>query len=521
VTPRERAAAHPQLMLFAVCASATAMFMAITNVFAALPSIGAKLGSSQSELQWTADCYPLVLASLLLPAGVLADRFGRRTFLITGLSILSVSLLAASEASSPTTLIMCLCAAGLGSGLSFPSTLATITGAVNDAQRSTAVALWASAVPLGGVSGALLAGLVIQVSSYSTQFVVTGIIAATCLVLCVWVVPETRDASHASLDMIGAVLSAGAVASLVVGLTVAPTRGWHNVLTVSWLVGGAVLFSAFIQWELRTAQPLLDIRLFRIRAFSTASATMLLLFAGLYALVFLSYQWEAYVLGYNSIRAGVGLAPFAALMLPFALAGSKLGKRVGTRPVISMALCLALVGCIVLSTAALTQAYWTLAVGIAVFGGGIGLAAGPGTVAISSHLPAARQGVASAVNDLSRELGATFGVAVVGTAFNAGYRHHIRHMLNIHADPLAQRVITSPAEATRAIEGSGRPAGYYHHVVTAATNSGWAAATLTLAAAFTCGLVLFRARYPELPSRERRGQPAQPQRDRQLAQETT
>jgi MFS family permease len=484
------------LILFAVCASACTMFMAITDVLASVPAIGAGLRAGQTQLQWIGDCYPLVLATLLLPAGVLADRFGRKTLLLSGLTVLTAALVGASQARSAPVLIACLCAAGAGSGLSFPSTLATITGAVPEARRRIGVSLWAAAVPAGGITGALIAGAVVEVASWHIVFLVTAGIATACLLFTALFVPETRDPGHTDLDVRGTVLSAGTVACLVMGLTEGPAEGWASAVTLGGLGSAVALLIAFIYCELHTERPLLDVRLFKIRAFGAGVAAMFLLFAGLFAIVFLGYQWESYVLGWHALKAGLGLIPCGFLMLPLALVSTTLASRVGLKTVLAAALACACGGSFIMAFAGQTSSYWTLAIGLFVFGAAIGLSSGPGTDAISRALPAARQGVASAVNDLARELGSTLGIAVSGTAFNIGYRAHIAGHIHAAADPIANAILTSPATGVAAIAHSGRLHASYLHALTAATNTGWTVAVFTVCVAFALGFVMFLKRFP-------------------------
>jgi EmrB/QacA subfamily drug resistance transporter len=475
------------------------MFMAITAVLAGLPEIAVDIHASQRQLQWAADCYPLALATLLLPAGVLADRFGRRRFLCIGLTLLTAGLVGASLAHSAAALIAGLVVAGIGSGMSFPSTLATVTGAVPVDRRPMAVSIWAAAVPTGGLVGAMVTGAMLEWVSWEAAFLATAGFALVSLLLVVLVVPETRDPGHTRLDVPGALLSAAAVAGLVVGLTEGPVAGWTDVSTVAWLVGSAALLAGFVAWETHTDHPLLDVRLFAIPAFGVAVAAMFLMFGGLYGIVFLAYQWEAYVLDFHSLKGGLALAPMAITMLPLAIGGTTLAARVGLKWVITAALASGVAGAAIFVWAGYTDAYWTLALGCVVFGACIGLSAGPGTEAISSPLPAARQGVASAVNDLARELGATLGIAVAGTAFNSAYRSYVSDRLDVAHDPIAGAVLASPGAGARAVAETGVTDPRYHDVLTAATSAGWTAGALVITGAFLVGLILFVVRFPRRP----------------------
>ncbi|MCW3013492.1 MAG: transporter [Solirubrobacterales bacterium] len=448
---------------------------------------------------------------------MLADRYGRKTFLCGGLALLTIGLFAASRARSGDALIASLALAGVGSGLSFPSTLATLTGAVPPERRRMAVSLWAAAVSSGGLLGAMLTGAVVGLASWQAAFTATAACALLALVLVVAVVPETRDPQHTRLDVAGALLSAGAVASLVVGLTEGPVAGWRSAETLGWLAASIVLLAAFVRCERRSEAPLLDVRLFAIPAFSAAVAAMFLMFGGLFAIVFLAYQWEAYVLGFHYVKAGLGLAPMAIFMLPLAVMGTTLSKRAGLKWMPSGALAAGVVGAMLFAWSVHTEAYWTMGLGCVVFGACIGLSAGPGTEAISSPLPAARQGVASAVNDLARELGATLGIAVSGTAFNSVYRSHVSDRLDVDGDPLARAILASPGAGARAIAESGATDPRYHAVLVSATSAGWTAGALTVAGAFFVGLVLFVLGFPNRPQTTNLRDAPDPERARPVA----
>jgi EmrB/QacA subfamily drug resistance transporter len=487
-------------------AAAATMFLAITTVLAAVPEIAGDLDATQRQLQWAADCYPLALASLLLPSGVLADRFGRKRFLVAGLSLLALGLLGASQARDPTMLLASLAVAGVGSGIGFPSTLASVTGVVDARRRPTAISVWAAAVPVGGLSGAMLTGAVLEVGTWPWAFGAAAVAAVACLLLALLVVPETRDPQHTTLDVPGALLSAAAVAALVVGLTEGPVAGWVDPHTLVPLAGAVVLGLAFVAWELRAPAPLLDVRLFAIPAFAAPVLAMTLMFGGLFGMVFLAYQWEAYVLGFRSLTAGIGLAPMAITMLPLALLGNRIARRIGFRGSLALALAAGCVGCVGFALSGQTDSYPLFFVAMVVFGACIGLSAGPGTDAISAPLPPARQGVASAVNDLARELGATLGIAISGTAFNAAYRAHVRERLDTTSDPLAQAVLTSPGAGERAVAAAGDAGSRHHDVLVGAASAGWSTGALVAAGAFLVALVLFLVFYP----RGEAGRPAGP-----------
>jgi len=492
-----RSDANEIVLIASVCGAAAAMFLGIGSIAVALPAIAVDFGASQEKLQWASNLYPLALAALLLPAGVVADRFGRRRLLVVGLAVLTVGFLIASQARSPDALLVGFAVAGVGSGLGFPSTLATLTGAVSQGRRPLAISVWAAALPIGGLVGVMITGVTVDIASWPWAFGVIAAFAASTLALTFVVAPETRDPHVRRLDVVGAVLSAAAVAALVVGLTEGPTAGWTDLATLAWLMCSVGLWAGFVTWELYTDQPLLDVRLFAVPAFAAATAAMALMFGGLFGLVYLGFQWEAYVLQMRNTVGGFGLAPFALLMLPLALTSTRLAARFGVRRVLAAALTCGVVGAAVIAWSGYTGEYWTFALGAIIFGACTGLSAGPGTDAISSALPLARQGVASAVNDLSRELGATLGIAVSGTAFTTAYRSAAEDRLPVATDPVAAAIHASPGAGTAALASRpGDVPGRYADTIVEATGQGWTAGALVVSAAFMVGLVIFLRCYP-------------------------
>ena len=201
-------------LLGALLGAASLVMASTTCVTAAIPEIGRELSATQTEIQWIADAYPVVLAALLLPAGALLDRYGRRRGLVAGLLVLVGALLWSGLAGSPGELIASRCLAGVGGALVFPATLATITSVLGPQRRSRAVALWAASVMAGGGYGLVLSGAMVELSSWGAAFVVIAAMAGACLIAALLAVPETRDPEHAHIDPLGGVLSLVAIGAL-------------------------------------------------------------------------------------------------------------------------------------------------------------------------------------------------------------------------------------------------------------------------------------------------------------------
>jgi MFS family permease len=494
-------------MVAATSLAATLVFTVPAAVLAPVPRIAAALRATQSDVEWISVAYPLLVASLLLPAGVLADRWGRRRALVLGLGLMASGLFWASSAASPLALAGALAAAGLGAGIAFPCTLATITLAVPEAYRSAAVGVWATAVPLGGLFGTMLSSVVVTLTSkWEPTFVIAGALVCVTIALTVLTVPETRRDEVPRLDLPGALLSMVGVATLVLGMTQAPVHGWAATTTVSYLTGSAVALIAFVIWELRCSAPLIDVRVFLLRGFSATAAALLGTFFALYLLTSVGFQYEAYALGFTPLKVAFGMAPMVLLMLPFALIGPTVANRLGPKPVIAIALALGAAASVTCAASGAHSGYLQFAAGVLIFGGCVGLCAGPTTEIITQELPPAKQGIASGVNNLTREIGATLGIAIGGTAFNIGYRHAIA--AHLHLD---HRLVTiakdSPIAGLQVAAHLGARAPHYLEAVHYGVNRGWVLATSTSAAALILALALFLKRFPGTRTARAKAQP--------------
>ena len=491
-------------LLVSTTGTATIVFTVVAVVFVSAPRIGAGLMASQTDVVWISVAYPLMVASLLLPAGLLVDRFGRKRGLLGGITVMCLGLILAATARSASALIAGLLVAGIGGGTAFPCTLATITVAVPESQRSVAVGMWAAAVPLGGVVGTLIGGIAIGLTGdWETGFVVVAVLAALAGFVAVAAVPETRDPREQPFDALGALLSTVAVAGLVIGLTDGPVRGWGSATTLLYLGIAALALSAFVIWEARAPTPMLDVRLFLLPGFGAAAGAILATFFALYLIVPLTFQYEAYALGYTPLRGAIGILPLGITMLPTAVAGPTIARHRGPRFVITTSLAIGLIAGAAFATVGSSGGWAPVAISLVIFGASVGLCAGPVTEIITEQLPAAKQGVASAVNNLTRELGATLGIAIGGTAFNIGYRHQIDHLLDPGHDPIAAIIRNSPAAGMQAARHLSARAHNYLSAIHSGVNLGWTIAMGTVTVAYLLAIAFFAWRFPR-PRRDPR-----------------
>jgi EmrB/QacA subfamily drug resistance transporter len=405
-----------------LCVSLMVISVDNTILNVALPSIVRDLGADGSQLQWIIDSYTIVFAGLLLTAGALGDRFGRKKALMTGLVLFGTFSAFASQAGSPTELIVARGLMGMGGALIFPTTLSILTNTFAGAERAKAIGIWAGVSGLGIVIGPLGGGLLLEHFSWGAVFLVNVPLCTVALALAWFLVPDSRDPAETKLDPVGAGLSIVAMALLLYGIIEAPDLGWGNPRVIAVLVGGVVVLGAFIWWEMHTAHPMLDVRFFENPRFSAASATITLTFFALFGSTFLLTQYFQFVLGYSPLKAGFMTAPVAVGIMTFAPQAPRFVERFGTKRVVVAGLCLVATAlCFYASDTVMSSVLGGGLVRV-LFGAGMGLTTAPATESIMGSLPPGKAGVGSAVNDTTRQTGGALGVAVLGSLFLFRYQ---------------------------------------------------------------------------------------------------
>lgn len=435
------------LVLAAMCLALVLVIAGVSMLAVGLPAIGEDLGLSQSSMTWVADAYALTLASMLLLAGALGDRFGRRGALLVGIAMFGGGSLLSALADSGGQLILFRALTGLGGALIMPGTLSTITSVFPPEERARAVGIWAGFAGAGGTLGMLAAGWMLGSYSWESIFVVTTVVSAVTFLAVMLFVPTSRSEEHVGLDPMGAVLSALGIGGFVLGIIEGPIRGWTSPITLGALAVGVVLSVGFILWELRTEHPLLDPRLFRYRGFAVGSASLMVLFVALFGLFLVILQYLQLLLGYSPLKAAVALLPMSILMIPISTFAAPLSNRYGMRLVSGGGMAITAVGMIVFSTLDASSGFTGVLVAQLILAVGIGLAMTPATNAIVSSLPASKQGVASAVNDTTREIGTALGIALMGSMFTTGYQSGIDGSLGDLPADLADQAREAPGMA--------------------------------------------------------------------------
>jgi EmrB/QacA subfamily drug resistance transporter len=413
---------HPVPALVVICLGVFVISVDATIVNVALPTLSRELGADTSQLQWIVDAYTLVMSGLLLSAGSLSDRYGRRGWLNSGLAVFAITSGIAALANSADTLIAARAAMGIGAAVIFPTTLGLITNIfVDPVTRAKAIGLWAAMVGVGVAVGPISGGWLLEHFWWGAIFLVNIPIALAAIIGGVLFVPTSRDPEASRLDLPGLFLSAAGVTLLIYTVIEAPTWGWSSTRATTGFVTAAVILAGFAAWERRSDHPMLDVSVFANRRFSGGSLAVTAGFLTLFGFIFVITQYFQFIKGYTAFQAGVRLLPVAGSIAIASIIGPRLVERIGSTAVVSGGLAVFAAGLGWASTAEASTHYTEIALQMLLLGGGLGLTTAPATEAIMGSLSADKAGIGSAVNDTTRELGGTLGVAIVGSVFASVY----------------------------------------------------------------------------------------------------
>jgi EmrB/QacA subfamily drug resistance transporter len=407
--------------LAVLCLSLVMIIVGNTVLNIALPTLVEELRASSNQLQWMVDSYALVFAGLLLTGGALGDRFGRKGALVIGLVVFGVASALSTIATSPIHIIATRAAMGAGAALVMPATLSILTSVFSPQERGRAIAIWAGLSGAGAAVGPIAGGWLLEHFWWGSVFLLNLPIVVTALVAGRWLVPTSRDPDQSPLDPLGAALSIVGLGALLYGIIEAPVHGWTDVVTIGSFVIGGMVLAGFAAWELRTANPMLDLRYFRSPRFSAASGAITLLFFAMFGTFFLLTQYLQIVQGYTPLEAGVRTLPMALGIMLVAPQSARAVERFGPRRVMATGLVILACGLVLLSSVQAASGYLTIGASLVVLSLGMGLSMPPATASIMASLPLRKAGVGSAVNDTTRELGGALGVAVLGSIAASRY----------------------------------------------------------------------------------------------------
>ncbi len=440
LTPRQR-----RLVLATVALSLMAVVSAVAGLNVALPSLAVDTGASQTQLTWIVDSYTVVFAGLLLIAGALGDRYGRKLLLTVGLLIFGGAAAMGLFVTDPDQLIVVRMVMGIGAAAIMPTTLSVITTSFPEEERGRAIGVWVGIAGGGAIIGLFVTALLLEWFSWSSFFGLNVAFATVGLIGTLTVVPPSVDKEPPALDVVGAVLSFVAIGAFVFGIIEGPEQGWTDPVTLGAIGIGIVAGIGFVLWELRQEHPLLDPRLFRLRGFSAGSLTLIVQFMASFGFFFVVLQYLQFVTGRSPLEAALAMLPLPFVLIPTARNAPRIADRVGFNRTGPIGLLATAVGFLILSQLQVDSGYLHFVIGLLFFGFGMGLAGTPATTAITASLPMEKQGVASAWNDTAREVGSAFGIAILGSMLNQGYRDGMAAVVAGLPEQVAERMMSSIA----------------------------------------------------------------------------
>jgi EmrB/QacA subfamily drug resistance transporter len=495
--------------LIAVCVATFMLLLDITVVNVALPDIERDLKASFAELQWVVDAYALMLATLTLTAGSLADLLGRRIVFATGLGLFTVASLLCGLAPSAVALDLFRGAQGIGGAIMFSTALALLAQEFHGRERGTALGIWGATIGGAVAVGPLVGGLLTEGFGWQWIFFVNVPIGIAAVFLTMSKVQESRDPNARGVDWAGAVTWSGALFLLVFGLIRANDLGWGSTQTVACLGGSLGLLLMFLGFELRQERPMLDLSLFRKPSFAGASIAAFALSASMFALFLYLTLYIQNILGYSPLEAGVRFLPITVVSFVAAPLSGRLSERLPVRILLGGGLMLVGIGLALMAGLSVDSKWTHLLAGFVIAGAGIGMVNPALASTAIGVVPPARSGMASGINNTFRQVGIATGVAALGAIFQHRVQTKVVELLSStpvsgRAHPIADMV--GNGQASQAVSSSPPPVrGVVANAARQAFISGLneilvVGAILALVGA-ACAFVLVRRRdFVELPA---------------------
>jgi EmrB/QacA subfamily drug resistance transporter len=479
-----------------------------TIVNVALPTMARELAAGTSGLQWVVDAYTLVFAGLLLGFGHLGDRYGRRRMLLVGIVGFGVASAVAATLDTLSGLVTMRAVMGAFAAFIFPATLALLTNIFTATrERVAAIGIWSAVSGVSVALGPVTGGWLLEHYSWHSVFWVNIPMAVLSIAATLRWVPESRNLSVGRLDVLGVLLSVAGIGTVVWAVIEGPQHGWTSPVSLFAFALGVALLAVFVVWERRHTHPVLDVTLFANPRFSGASAAIATAFFGLFGFIFLVTQYFQAVRGYSTLDAGLRTLPFALVIGALAPVAVQVAHRFGTTFVVSGGLALMSGGFAIAATSEIDTAYFgSIILSMMMMAAGLALVAGPATESIMGALTLAEAGAGSAVNDTTREVGGTLGVAVMGSVLAAIYRSQVTDALSSGA--LSSVPASMHPSVAGSVNGGLDVAARLHDPTLAATvregflagmhAASWVAAAVTMAGAVFVAVALPARRQGEL-----------------------
>jgi MFS transporter, DHA2 family, multidrug resistance protein len=412
-------------LLGVLCLSLVMIVMAVSSLNVALPTLQRELDASSTVLQWIVDSYALVFAGLLLTAGALGDRFGRKGTLLAGLAAFGAGAVISGLADSAAMVIVGRAVQGAGAAFVMPATLSLLTAIFPPEERQRAIAIWVGFAGAGGALGPIVSGALLERFWWGSAFLVNVPVVVLTAIAVALYSPRSRDDSATPLDPRGALLSLVGLTALLFGIIEGAERGWTDTYVVGAFVVAAVLLWVFVRWERVAPHPMLPLTYFADRRFSVGSAVITTSFFVMFGWFFLFSLYLQFARGYSPLEAGLAMLPFAPVFIVLSPRSAAIAARLGSGRTIALGFLLVGAGMAVLGFVSVDTPYLMLVLAMVLMASGMSITAAPATTSIMTAVPLSKAGVASAVNDTTRELGGALGIAVFGSIVSSLYRSNL------------------------------------------------------------------------------------------------
>jgi EmrB/QacA subfamily drug resistance transporter len=434
------------VVLAILCISLLIVSLDDTILNIALPALVRDLRATESQLQWIVDVYACVFAGLLLVAGSMGDRFGRKRVLLTGLMVFAAGSAYSAFSGSVTTLISARAFMGVGAACIMPATLSIITDVFREpSEQARAIGIWSGTTGLGIAIGPIAGGWLLAHFWWGSVFLINVPVAFAGALAALFWIPESCESGKRPLDLFGAVLSTSGLAMLLWSIIEAPLRGWDSVSVLAVGFVALVILGGFVIWERRASRPMLVLEAFGNRRFSIAMVAVALAVFALMGALFVLTQYLQFSLGFSALATGVRILPIAAVLAFSAPLSILLDRWLGTKVVVAGGLFIVVGGLWQLTTLTSSSGFSQALIGMVLLGLGAGFIIAPATASVMGSLPRERAGVGSATNSAGLQVGGAFGVAVIGSVLSSRYQAALTPALAGRSVPIA---------ATHAILGS-------------------------------------------------------------------
>ncbi|MGW0705927.1 MFS transporter [Streptomyces sp. NPDC002643] len=417
--------------LLVLCLSLLIVVMANTSLIVAAPDMTKDLELSSSDLQWVIDGYTVPYAALMLVLGAIGDKYSRRGALVLGLLIFAGGSVMGGLVDETNLVIAARAIMGVGAAVVMPATLSLLVAMFPRGERAKAITAWSATSGLAIAAGPVTAGWLLEDHAWGSTFLMNVPIAVLGVVAALLLVPPSRAEGMGRIDYVGGLLSIVSVGSLVYATIEGPHFGWGAGPVTAAVVAGVGLL-AFVAWELKHPNPMLDVRKFAERPFSGSMLAVLFFFFGTFGSIYYSTQFLQFVLGYDALETGIRLLPLAGAVFVGAAVTAKLAPKLGVKIVVGAGMVIGTAGVFLLTGIGSGSTYTDFLAPLVMLGFAIGLSLSPATDTIMGSFPEDELGVGGGANDTALELGAALGIAILGSLLATSYKDKLTDLVGGH-----------------------------------------------------------------------------------------